>query len=143
MVKSYLKGVGEVGRFWRGLFRSVEQTSDRSAEQSLKTRYYRLSKEQLWPLVTDALSTQGDLRMTHEAHSAGEILLERYTLTGRVQDITVTILQINPLKTCVDIYSASRDSYWRFGDLGSNYRVIQRIYRGIEAKAGTYRLPNA
>jgi hypothetical protein len=132
-----------MARFWRGLFRSVEQTSDRSIDKSLRSRYYRLSREQLWPMVIEALAAQGDMKLTHEAKSAGEILLTRSTITGRVQDITVSLLQINPLKTSVDVYSASRDSMFRFGDLGSNYRVIQRILNRIEQKVGTYRLPNA
>ena len=132
-----------MARFLRGLYRSIEQTTDRSADLSLRSRYYRLSKEQIWPVVLEALANEKDLRLTHEVKNAGEILLTRQTVTGRIQDVTITLLQINPLKTCVDIYSASRDSYFLFGDMGSNYRVIQRILKAIESKASKYRLPDA
>jgi hypothetical protein len=64
-------------------------------------------------------------------------VLEKKTITGRRQDITVTLFSVTPLKTAIDIYSASRGS---LGDLGSNYRTILEIYRTLDKKLAAYRM---
>ncbi|UUZ93887.1 hypothetical protein LJK87_04180 [Paenibacillus sp. P25] len=66
-------------------------------------------------------------------------MVEKRTITGRTQDITLTLFSINPLKTAVDIYSASRGS---LGDLGSNYRTILDIYRHIDKRLAAYKINN-
>ncbi len=119
--------------FFQGLYRSVAQTSDRTRDLRLRTRYFRTNKEQMWGIVLNALAELTDVTLTHEVKSAGEILLQRRTFTGRIQDVTVTVIQMNPLKTAVDIYSASQDSFFFMGDLGSNDRLIRRIYKQMES----------
>lgn len=119
-----------------GIIRSHESTGEKARYPELKTRYYRLSKEQTWEEVVTILKKMPGYKLLHEVKSVGEIVLEKKTAFGRVQDITLTLFTINPVKTAIDIYSASRGS---FGDLGSNYRVIQEIFKQIDRKLAAYK----
>lgn len=78
-------------------------------------------------------------KLLHEVQSVGEIVLEKRTIFGRTMDITVSVIGVDPLRSAVDIYSASRGS---LGDLGSNYRVILDIYRVLDKKLSAYKLNN-
>ncbi|MNO02324.1 hypothetical protein D3C81_2226920 [compost metagenome] len=68
--------------------------------------------------------------------SVGEITLEKRTAFGRTLDITVSVLSTSPVRCAVDMYSASRGS---LGDLGANYRVIQRLFQSLDKKLGKYK----
>lgn len=119
-----------------GIFRSFEQTSDKSQDPSLKTRYYQLSRDQVWEEVTATLKKTPSYKLLHEVKSVGEIVAERRTIFGRTQDITFTLVAINPLKTSIDIYSASRGS---LGDLGSNYRTIVDLFSLLDRKLAKHK----
>ncbi len=114
-----------------GLFRSFESTEEKAKDPLLKTRYYKISKDKLWGEVIQALNQMKGYKVLHEVKTVGEIVVEKRTLTGRVQDITLTLFSINPLKSAVDIYSASRGS---LGDLGSNYRTVIDIYKSLDQR---------
>lgn len=124
-------------RTFAGIIRSFESTGEKAKDPQLKTRYYKLSKEQVWEQVVSALKKIPGMKVLHEVKNVGEIVAEKRTMTGRTQDITITIFYINPAKTAVDIYSASRGS---MGDLGSNYRTILTIFSAIDRQIGQYKL---
>jgi len=119
-----------------GLFRSFETTGDRAKDPALKTKFYKLSKDRTWEEVVTVLKKMNGYKILHEVPNVGEIVVEKKTVTGRKQDITLTIIPITPAKTAVDIYSASRGS---LGDLGANYRTILEIYRTLERKLADHR----
>jgi len=119
-----------------GLFRSFETTGDRAKDPALKTKFYKLSKDRTWEEVVTVLKKMNGYKILHEVPNVGEIVVEKKTVTGRKQDITLTIISITPAKTAVDIYSASRGS---LGDLGANYRTILEIYRTLERKLADHR----
>ncbi|WP_238649360.1 DUF1499 domain-containing protein [Paenibacillus piscarius] len=120
-----------------GLFRSHDGTSDRAKDPALKTRYYNLSKDKAWDEVSATLKKIPGYKVLHEVQSVGEITLEKRTGLGRTLDITVSVLSTTPVRCAVDIYSASRGS---LGDLGANYRVIQRLYQSLDKKLGKYKV---
>jgi len=120
-----------------GLIRSHEQTGEKATRPELKTRHYKLSRDKLWDEVISILKKKPGYKVLHEVKSVGEIVLEKRTVTGRVQDITLTVLALNPLQSAVDIYSASRGS---LGDLGSNYRTILDIYKALDQKLAQYKI---
>lgn len=120
-----------------GIIRSHELTGDRARDPLLKTRYYKLPKDQVWEEVTAVLKKTPGYRLLHEVKNVGEIVAERRTILGRTQDITLTLFAINPTKTAVDIYSASRGS---LGDLGSNYRTILDIFKQLDRKLASYKI---
>lgn len=120
-----------------GLFRSHDGTSDRAKDPTLKTRYYNLSRDKAWDEVSATLKKIPGFKVLHEVQSVGEITLEKRTALGRSLDITVSVLSTTPVRCAVDIYSASRGS---LGDLGANYRVIQRLYQSLDKKLGKFKV---
>jgi uncharacterized protein (DUF1499 family) len=120
-----------------GLVRSHEQTGEKASRPELKTRYYKLSRDELWDEVVSIFKKKPGYKVLHEVKSVGEIVMEKRTVTGRVQDITLTVLSINPLKSAIDVYSASRGS---LGDLGSNYRTILDIFSTIDKKLAVHKI---
>jgi hypothetical protein len=122
-----------------GIFRSHELTGEKAPTPELKTRIYRMSRDKLWDEVISILKKKPGYKVLHEVKNVGEIVLEKRTITGRTQDITLTVLALSPVKTSIDIYSASRGS---LGDLGSNYRVILDIFNSIDKKLGQYKETN-
>ena len=120
-----------------GLIRSHETTGEKATRPELKTRYYKLSRDKLWEEVISILKKKPGYKLLHEVKNVGEIVLEKRTVTGRVQDITLTVFSLNPLKSAIDIYSASRGS---LGDLGSNYRTILDIFKSIDAKLKEHKI---
>lgn len=122
-----------------GIVRSFEGTGDKVKDPTLKSHVYKLSKEKAWEEVVSTLKKMQGYRLLHEVQSVGEIVLEKRTMFGRTMDITVSVISVDPLRSAVDIYSASRGS---LGDLGSNYRVIMDIYRVLDKKLSAYKLNN-
>lgn len=119
-----------------GLIRSHDGTGEKAKDPALKTRYYKLSMDQVWDEVTNMFKKMNGYKLLHEVRNVGEIVVEKKTVTGRTQDITLTLFGINPLKTAIDIYSASRGS---LGDLGSNYRTILDIYKQLDKRLAAYK----
>lgn len=119
-----------------GLIRSHEVTGDKAKDPALKTRYYKLSKDKLWEEVTTLLKKLPKYTLLHEVKNVGEIVVTKRTVTGRTQDITLTLFSISPVKSAIDIYSASRGS---LGDLGSNYRTIIELFNMIDQKLGSFK----
>lgn len=120
-----------------GIIRSFEGTGDRAKDPLLKSHVYKLSKEKAWEEVVSTLKKMQGYKLLHEVQSVGEIVLEKRTVFGRTMDITVSVISVDPIRSAVDIYSASRGS---LGDLGSNYRVILDIYRVLDKKLSAYKL---
>ncbi|MEK3734298.1 MULTISPECIES: DUF1499 domain-containing protein [Paenibacillus] len=120
-----------------GIVRSYDGTSDRAKDPKLKTRYYNLSKEKCFEEVSSTLKKIPGYKVLHEVKSVGEITLEKKTSFGRTLDITVSVLGINPVRSAVDMYSASRGS---LGDLGANYRVILNLFSVLDKKLSKYKV---
>ncbi len=120
-----------------GIFRSHELTGERAKDPALKSKYYKLSKDKAWLEVIAAIKKMKGYKILHEVQNVGEIVLEKKTATGRIQDITITLFAINPVKTAIDIYSASRGS---LGDLGSNYRTILEIHKSLDKQMAAYKI---
>lgn len=120
-----------------GLIRSFEQTGEKAKDPTLKTRYYKLSKDQAWEEVVQVIQKMPGYKLLHQVEKVGEIVVEKRTPFGRTMDITLTLFAMGPGKSAIDIYSASRGS---LGDLGSNYRVIQEIFKQIDRKLAMYKI---
>ncbi|MOA15092.1 hypothetical protein D3C78_1352330 [compost metagenome] len=120
-----------------GIFRSQEGTSDRAKVPELKTRYYQMSKEKIWEEVSSTLKKIPGYKVTHEVPSVGEITLEKRTAFGRTMDITVSIVSTGPVRSAIDIYSATRGS---MGDLGANYRNIMNLFGMLDKKLSSHKI---
>jgi uncharacterized protein (DUF1499 family) len=120
-----------------GIIRSQEGTGDRAKDPQMKTRYYNLSRERAWEEVSSTLKKIPGFKVLHEVHSVGEITLERKTSFGRIMDITVSIVSVSPVRSAIDIHSASRGS---LGDLGANYRNILTLFSALDKKLSQYKI---
>ncbi|MCU6707609.1 DUF1499 domain-containing protein [Paenibacillus sp. J5C_2022] len=120
-----------------GLLRSHEATGDRAKDPLLKSHFYKLTKDKAWEEVVSTVKKMQGYKVLHEVESVGEIVMEKRTVTGRTMDITVSVIGVDPLRSAVDIYSASRGS---LGDLGSNYRVILEIYRTLDKRLAAFKV---
>jgi len=118
-----------------GVFRSMESTGEKPRYPGLESRHFKLPKDKLYDEILAIVKKYPGLKLVHEVKSVGEILAEKRTMTGRVQDVTFTIVETSPVKSAVDIYSASRGS---LGDLGSNYRLILNLLKEIDRKLKDY-----
>lgn len=118
-----------------GIIRSQETTGEKAKDPALKTRYYKLPNDQVWNEVVTLIKKTPGYKLLYEVKNVGEIVLEKKTMLGRTQDITLTIIAVNPVTTTIDIYSASRGSR---GDLGSNYRAILDLYNMFDKKLAQY-----
>lgn len=126
-------------RTFVGLMRSHELSNDKSRNPMLRSHYYKLSRKEAFEHVVSVLKKMQNYKVIDTVQEYGEILLEKKTITGRMMDITVTVVDVGPLKSAVDIYSASRGV---LGDLGSNYRVILEIYQTLDQKLALYKTTN-
>jgi uncharacterized protein (DUF1499 family) len=115
----------------RFFFASTRATRENATDPTLKTHVYKLTFEETWKETLATLNKMPGYKVVHEEKPQGEILLEKRTKMGRVMDITVTLFSVSPVRTAVDIYSASRGT---LGDLGANYRNIQTIYQELDRK---------
>jgi hypothetical protein len=113
----------------RGLLRSYEQSAEITEDSVLKTRYYKVMRDQALAQVREVVQKMPGYQFCFEIPNVGELVFMKRTVTGRIQDITITVTKVGALQTAVDIYSASRGS---LGDLGSNYRVIRDIYAQLD-----------
>lgn len=122
-----------------GIVRSFESTGEKARDPALKTRHYRLSKDQLWDETITLLKKLPGYKLLHEVKNVGEIVVEKRTLLGRTQDVTLTLFNITPVHSAIDVYSASRGS---IGDFGSNYRTILDIYGALDKKLAAHKISN-
>jgi uncharacterized protein (DUF1499 family) len=120
-----------------GIVRSFESTGEKARDPALKTRHYNLPKEKLWDETITLLKKLPGYKLLHEVKNVGEIVVEKRTFFGRTQDVTLTLFDINPMHSAIDIYSASRGS---LGDFGSNYRTILDIYGALDKKLAAYKI---
>lgn len=119
-----------------GIVRSIEMTGEKAKDPNLKSRYFKLPKEALMEEVAAVMKKMRGYKVLHEVPNVGEIVLEKRTATGRIQDVTITIVGLSPVRSSVDIYSASRGS---LGDLGANYRTIVEIFGALERALAVYK----
>ncbi|SIQ97819.1 Protein of unknown function [Paenibacillus macquariensis] len=137
-IDGYFKGgkVLSLKRVLVGIIRSQEGTGDRAKDPAMKTRYYNLSKDKAWEEISSTLKKIPGYKVLHEVPGVGEIILEKRTSMGRTVDITVSVLSTGPVRSAVDIYSASRGS---LGDLGANYRYIIHLFAALDKKLAKYK----
>jgi hypothetical protein len=120
-----------IKRIFVGLIRSYAQSDDFAIDPEMKTRYYKMTRDKAMEEIKLALAQLSGFEFCFEITNAGELIYIKKTMTGRIQDVTITVTKTGPIQTAVDIYSASRGS---FGDLGSNYRVIRTIYHLLDTR---------
>lgn len=115
----------------RQILNSSATSSERARDPLLRSRLYKHKKQETLELVVATLKKMPGFKLLHVEEEVGEILLETRSVFGRPMDVTVTVFPDNPVRTFVDVYSASR---WSFGDFGANRRVIIKLLSEFDRK---------
>jgi len=108
-----------------GLWKNKEETSERSKDPQLRTRYYKERYDKLIPKVLDVINQQTPWKVVHVDKERCELMLEASHLLGK-HDIVITVFNISPIKSAIDIVSAKRGS---LGDLGASYHNITTFFQ--------------
>jgi hypothetical protein len=111
-------------------FSGVTETGDQQ-EPNLRTRYYRNQK---WEAIEALKGLPGQFpsfRLIHVDESRGEVMLECRNGIGLKHDLVVTVIDITPLRTAVDIHAALRA---KFVDFGWNGKIIRSIYQYLDRR---------
>jgi hypothetical protein len=112
-------------RILTGLWRNSAETNEKSKDPKLKTHYYKISKRQMVDKVTFVVNSKlPGWEITHLDNDRGEMLVEKKGAIRRNQ-IVITIFQVEPLTTAVDVVSAYKEG---FGDLGMSYFTIIKFF---------------
>lgn len=57
-----------------GLIRSHDGTGEKAKDPALKTRYYKLSMDQVWDEVTNMFKKMNGYKLLHEVRNVGKSL---------------------------------------------------------------------
>jgi uncharacterized protein (DUF1499 family) len=117
--------------FIRAILNSQATSSEKARDPLLRSRLYKHKKNETMEMVIATLQKMPGFKLLHVEEEVGEILLETRSVFGRPMDVTVTVIAENPIRTFVDVYSASR---WSFGDFGANRRVIIKLFEQFDRK---------
>lgn len=121
------KGVKNMSmmRVLTGLWKNSTETSDRSKDPKLKTRYYKVNKRALMEKITFVVNNKlKGWSITHVDEDRGEMLIEKKGAV-RQNQIVVSVYQVEPLRCAVDVVSAYKEG---FGDLGLSYFTVQNFF---------------
>lgn len=108
------------------ILRNGEETRDNHRVQALRTRYYRKSKRDMLTTVEHLVKSKlRGWRLVHTEADRGEIIAERRHPLG-LSDVVITVFDVSPLRSAVDVASFRRG---RMGDFGTSYRNIMEFFQ--------------
>ncbi|MEK3890126.1 hypothetical protein [Bacillus sp. FSL K6-3431] len=114
-----------VVRILTGLWKNSTETGDKAKDPNLKTRYYKISKRKLLDRITFVVNNKlKGWSITHVDQDRGEMLIEKKG-TVRQNQIVISVYQVEPLTSAVDIVSAYKEG---FGDLGLSYFTVIKFF---------------
>lgn len=113
------------------------ETSDRSLQPDLKTKYFKATKDQLFRLLHDHFSKSTDYELVGSSQERGEISV--YYKKRRKTFMVLSIIMVRPYRTAVD-FSVTTESVFPidFGNthhvIGEHYEWIGKTYPNIDSK---------
>ncbi|MFD2704534.1 hypothetical protein [Salibacterium lacus] len=111
------------------IFKPREETSEEPKHQGLKTRYYAATFNRIFRNLEQLPETSGKISKVIKAdQERGELFLEAAEGRDRF-DVIITIVQVGPNETAVDIVSSIQK---KSGDRGKNYPVIQHVLQKLD-----------
>ncbi|MEQ6375697.1 cytosolic protein [Bacillaceae bacterium S4-13-58] len=103
------------------------ETSDRSLQPELKTKYFKATKDQLFRHLIDQFSKSADYELIGSSEERGEISV--YYKKKRKTFMVISVIMIRPYRTAVD-FSVTTESAFPI-DFGNTHRVIGEHYEWI------------
>ncbi|WP_026700858.1 hypothetical protein [Salibacterium aidingense] len=111
------------------VFKPREETSENPKHQELKTRYYAASFTRVFRKAEKLQETSGKINKVIKAdEERGELFVEA-TNGKDLFDVIMTIVQVGPNETAIDIVSSIRK---KSGDWGKNFSIIVHILKELD-----------
>ncbi len=107
-----------------GFFSTTEETRDLHRDIALRTRYYSNNFNDVEKVIK-SLTTHLSMELKQTNKNYGEMYL-----IGNGFDLIITALEMNPLKTSVDI----KCNYFGFIGMNKPKKIIEKIYAYLDSK---------
>ncbi|GAB3803989.1 cytosolic protein [Virgibacillus kimchii] len=104
------------------------ETKDRHWDPMLRTRYYKITKEQGFDLLEDMVENSTEYKLNAISKEHGEMSF--YITGGKKTFIVATVIMVRPFRTAID-FSATAEGVMPF-DFGHNRRVISHLYERLD-----------
>ncbi|MDQ0299340.1 hypothetical protein J2S78_001760 [Salibacterium salarium] len=118
--------------FWYKISRVMkprEETSDHAKHPDLKTRYYGASFTRVFRKAKQLENESGNINKLIKAdEERGEVFVEATNGKDRF-DVIMTIVQVGPNETAIDIVSSIRN---KAGDWGKNFPIIVYVLKEFD-----------
>ncbi|GIO21714.1 cytosolic protein [Oceanobacillus sp. J11TS1] len=122
-----------IGYKVKRLFNNHAETSDNHIDQTLKTRYYKASKNAVLKEVEAYFNANPDFSIHAISEQHGEIGAK--SIRGKKVLIIATVIMVRPYHTALD-FSVTTETPIQI-DFGYSNKIIKRIYQHVNEK-----LPN-
>jgi|GEM_PF-2163149 len=110
----------------RAFFNSHVETSDRNEDETLKTHYYKTSKDKLMEGIQSIISNERQFSLLDVSKERGEISVN--VIKGKKGFLVITVVNVRPFKTAVDISLTVE----RGMNLGYGQKMIRQFYQRLD-----------
>jgi hypothetical protein len=105
-------------------FSNHQETMDKHWDPMLKTRYYKITKEEGFNFLNKMVESSPEYKMNAISKEHGEISF--HIQKGKKTFIVATVIMVRPYQTAID-FSATSESVIPY-DFGYSRRVISQLY---------------
>lgn len=117
-----------IGKTLSHLIRNGEETHETHRDPTLRTRYYRKSKNDMMTAIDYLIKNKlRGWKLVHVEAEHGEILATKRHGVG-MSDVVVTVFSMTPLRSAVDVAVSRRG---RMGDMGTSYNTIIEFFKAL------------
>lgn len=116
-----------IGYKIKRFFNNHSETSDSHIDESLKTRYYKASKNTVIQAVEDYFNSSTDFSIHARSDQHGEI--GATSKRGKKVLIIATVVMVRPYHTALD-FSVTTETPVHI-DFGHSNKIIKRIYQHV------------
>lgn len=109
-------------------FSNHQETKDQHWDEMLKTRYYKITREQGFNFLEEMVENSPEYEMNAISKDHGE--LSFYLRKGKKTFIVATVIMVRPFETAID-FSASAEGVLPF-DFGHTRSVISQLYDRLD-----------
>ncbi|WP_078555453.1 DUF1499 domain-containing protein [Bacillus alkalicellulosilyticus] len=115
---------------FKQIFTTHTETTETHYDETLKTRYYKTTKDRGINEVVNLINQSKGYTLKRADHERGEIFVQM--TTPRKAFVTITVIQVKPFKTAVDISVGTETVL--FTDFGYSRKAIQVFYAELDKK---------
>ncbi|WP_249870900.1 cytosolic protein [Oceanobacillus saliphilus] len=108
-------------------FNNHAETGEKHWDSSLKTHYYKCSKEKALAMLENYFSNSAEFAINSMSAEHGEI--SAISKKGKKTFVVATVIMVRPFHTAVD-FSVTTESILPF-DFGYSAKLINRIYSQV------------